>query len=294
VAASLCFGVLLRDFEYLKLIKIIQGAALVTISLNIFALWKQEPRRRTTQAERDAAAAEPPPETFAQSFRAFLKGGTASRLLVAVGLGGAGFSMQDILLEPYGGELLHLSVSATTSLTAIMAGGTLGGLFMAARWLSRGSDAYQLAGLGSLVGIVGFSGVIFAAPLESLPLFYGGTLLIGFGGGWFSVGTLTASMALSENGQSGLAIGAWGAVQATVAGAGIAIGGLLRDVLSGLAVRGALGPGLTSSSVGYSFVYHLEIALLFGTLIALGPLVRAGSGERSSSPARFGLAEFPG
>ena len=34
--------------------------------------------------------------------------------------------MQDILLEPDGGELLNLSVSATTVLTAMMAGGTCG------------------------------------------------------------------------------------------------------------------------------------------------------------------------
>jgi BCD family chlorophyll transporter-like MFS transporter len=285
VAASLSFGVLLRSFDYVKLIKIIQGAAMVTIALNICALWKQEPRRTGP-----AAAAEPS-ESFGDSFRAFLAGGPASRLLVAVGLGGAGFSMQDILLEPYGGELLHLPVSATTLLTALMAGGTLGGLFLAARWLSLGRDAHQLAAFGSLVGIAGFSAVIFAAPLSSLPLFWLGTTCIGFGGGWFSVGTLTASMALSERGQSGLAIGAWGAVQATVGGAGVALGGVLRDVLSGLAVRGALGPGLTSSAVGYGLVYVLEIALLFGTLVAIGPLVQFG--ERRSSPTRFGLAELP-
>jgi BCD family chlorophyll transporter-like MFS transporter len=172
-----------------------------------------------------------------------------------------------------------------------MAGGTLSGLFLAARWLSRGRDPHKLAALGALVGIAGFSCVIFAAPLESLRLFWLGTLCIGFGGGWFSVGTLTASMDLSERGKSGLAIGAWGAVQATVAGGGIALAGVLRDVLSGLAVRGALGPGLTSASVGYSFVYHLEIALLFGSLVALGPLVRLG--HRRSAPVRFGLAELP-
>jgi BCD family chlorophyll transporter-like MFS transporter len=199
--------------------------------------------------------------------------------------------MQDILLEPYGGELLHLPVSATTLLTALMAGGTLCGLFLAARWLSRGGDPYQLAAHGVLIGIAGFSAVIFAAPLVSLPLFWAGTLCIGFGGGWFSVGTLTASMALSERGQSGLAIGAWGAVQATVAGSGIAIGGVLRDLLSSLAVRGALGRGLNSAAFGYSFVYHLEIALLFGTLVALGPLVRAS--RRETTPTRFGLAELP-
>jgi BCD family chlorophyll transporter-like MFS transporter len=285
VAASLVFGGLLRSFGYIKLIKVIQGAALVTMVLNLIALWKQEPRG-SKPVEDDG-----PEMTFAESYKSFISGGPASRLLVAVGLGGAGFNMQDVLLEPYGGELLHLSVSATTSLTALMAGGTLLGLFQAARWLSAGRDPHQLAALGALVGIGGFSAVIFAAPLESLPLFLLGTASIGFGGGWFSVGTLTASMELSERGQSGLAIGAWGAVQATVAGAGIAIAGFLRDLISGLAVRGALGPGMTSASVGYSFVYHIEIALLFGTLVALGPLVRPA--VRRSSPVPFGLAELP-
>ena len=131
-------------------------------------------------------------------------------------------------------------------------------------------------------------------PLVSLRLFLVGTLAIGFGGGWFSVGTLTASMGLSARGQSGLAIGAWGSVQATVAGLGIVLGGFFRDVLSSFAVRGALGPGLTSPAVGYSFVYGLEIALLFGTLIALGPLVRRSQTDLSQgSHTKFGLAELP-
>lgn len=285
VAASLSFGVLLREFDYIKLIKIVQGAALVTMILNLVALWKQEPRG-TKHPEPEAN-----PPTFKTTFRAFLKGGEASRLLVAVGLGAAGFNMQDILLEPYGGEILHMSVSGTTALTALMAGGTLVGLGLAARWLSTGRDPHQLAALGCLFGIAGFSAVIFSAPLDSTGLFLLGTLGIGFGGGWFSVGTLTSAMALPDTGQSGLAIGAWGAVQATAAGAGVAIGGGLRDLVSGLAARGVLGKGMNTASVGYSFVYHLEFYLLFATLIAIGPLVRIGF--RNSSPARFGLAELP-
>jgi BCD family chlorophyll transporter-like MFS transporter len=284
--ASLSFGVLLREFDYIKLIKIVQGGAVVTMVLNIIALWKQE-GRNSKPADDDE-----PAMSFTESFRTFLSGGAASRLLVAVGLGGAGFNMQDILLEPYGGEILKLSVSATTSLTALMACGTLCGLYLAARWLSHGRCPNQLAALGSLVGIGGFSAVIFSAPLSSLPLFWMGTMAIGFGGGWFSVGTLTAAMSLSDRGQSGLAIGAWGAVQATVSGLGVALGGAIRDVLSGLATRGVLGPGLNSAAVGYSFVYHLEIALLFGTLVAIGPLVLR-TNVRSGTPSRFGLAEMP-
>ncbi|HJL15005.1 MAG TPA: BCD family MFS transporter [Sandaracinaceae bacterium LLY-WYZ-13_1] len=287
LVASLSFGVLLRSFGYVQLIQIIQGAAVVTMVLNLIALWKQEARRREP-----AAAAEPAGDaSFRASLRGILKGGASTRLLVAVGLGGAGFSMQDILLEPYGGELLGLSVAGTTVLTAMMAAGTLAGLFFAARWLSGGGCPHRLAALGSLLGIAGFSAIMFAVPLESLPIFWIGTVGVGFGGGWFSVGTLIASMNLSEDGRSGLAIGAWGAVQATVTGLGIAVGGAIRDGVSSLAVQGALGPGLTSTAVGYSVVYQLEIVLLFGTLAAIGPLVRAGDRPRPS--VRFGLAELP-
>jgi BCD family chlorophyll transporter-like MFS transporter len=291
VGASLTFGQLLNEFGYIRLIQIIQGAALVTMVLNLVALWKQEGRNAAVPRPDEPRQGEEP--GFMQSYRSFLAGGDSRRLLVAVGLGGAGFNMQDILLEPYGGQVLGLSVGSTTTLTALMAGGTLMGLYLAARSLARGRDPQLLAAWGALCGIAGFSAVIFSSPLQSLPLFCLGTAGIGLGGGWFSVGTLTASMALSEGGRSGLAVGLWGAVQATVAGVGVALGGGLRDLVSALAVSGALGPGLPSSSVGYLFVFHLEIALLFATLVAVGPLVRTSLSPLAQRP-RFGLAEMPG
>ena len=69
--------------------------------------------------------------------------------------------------SPMGGEILGLSVGATTALTALLAGGTLGGFALAARALGRGHDPHRLAAYGALVGIVAFSVVIFAAPLNS-------------------------------------------------------------------------------------------------------------------------------
>jgi len=42
--SALLFGWLLADFTQLKLIKVIQGAAMATMILNMVALWKQEPR----------------------------------------------------------------------------------------------------------------------------------------------------------------------------------------------------------------------------------------------------------
>jgi BCD family chlorophyll transporter-like MFS transporter len=97
-------------------------------------------------------------------------------------------------------------------------------------------------------------------------------MLIGLGGGLFSVGTLTSAMALARDGRSGIALGAWGAVQATAVGLAVVTGGALRDVVSALASSDLLGPAMSQPFTAYGVVYHLEIGLLFAALVAIGPL----------------------
>jgi BCD family chlorophyll transporter-like MFS transporter len=288
VASALLFGALLANFTEVRLIQVIQGAGVATVVLNLVALWKQEARNPSLAAPANVRPG------FREAWRDFIAGGRSSRLLVAIGLGTAGFSMQDILLEPYGGQILHFSVGATTVLTALLAGGALLAFWLAARLLNRGADPHRLAAGGILVGIVAFAAIIFADPLHSAFLFRAGATLIGFGGGLFSVGTLTAAMGLEQNGQSGLALGAWGAVQATATGVAIALGGAIRDAVSAMAAQGLLGPAVTAPAAGYSAVYHIEIALLFATLVAIGPLVRTSGQPGQPYSTKFGLAEFPG
>ena len=290
VAAALGFGWLLSEFTPVRLIQVIQGAAALTFVLNMYALYKQEPMNAARAAKRH----EERPK-FADAWSALMAGGRTGRLLVAVALGTIGFSMQDILLEPYGGQILGLSVSATTMLTALLAGGTIAGFAIAARGLSRGGNPHRLAAYGVLFGIAAFALVVFSGITNSPLLFRAGTLLIGFGGGMFAVGTLTAAMDLAaRTDHGGLALGAWGAVQATAAGAAIACGGVLRDVISALAETGRLGTVLTDPQVGYSAVYQLEILFLFATLIAIGPLVSQSARQEHRPNQPFGLAEFPG
>lgn len=292
VASALAFGWLLADFNQLKLIQVVQGAALVTLVLNTVALWKQEARR----PDINVGKARP---SFRSAWRAWESATRGKRFLVAVVLGTAAFSMQDILLEPYGAEVLGLSVSATTLLTALLAGGGIAAFLVAARRLRQGSHPARLAAGGVLVGVVGFSMVIFAEPTGSATIFRGGTLFIGFGAGLFAICTLVMAMTMVTREHVGLSLGAWGAAQASAAGLGVAAGGVIRDVVAGLAANGSLGPALSSVATGYSVVYHLEILLLFMTLAALGPLVSQPSAadERAGGDAGgkrgFGLAEFP-
>jgi BCD family chlorophyll transporter-like MFS transporter len=291
--SAVVIGWLLRDFNSLTLVRVVQGAATVGIILNLIALWKQEKIRPMSPTERAA-----PRPRFRDAWTDLIAGGQAGRLLAVVFFGTMALNMQDVLLEPYGGEILGLSVSATTLLTALWAAGALAGFALAGRMLARGSDTYRIAGMGLVVGVFAFSAIIFAAPMNSAAIFYAGATLIGFGGGLFAVSTLIAAMNMkaSETAGHGLALGAWGAAQATAAGSAIAIGGGLRDWINTMATSGAWGEALNTPATGYSFVYHIEIGLLFVTLALLGPLVRNLPRPNHLQPkksAPVGLADFP-
>jgi BCD family chlorophyll transporter-like MFS transporter len=288
VGGALSYGALLAHFSEIRLIQVVQGTALSTMVLNVVALWKQEARNPSLTA-RDRLH-----PTFGEAWRDFRETPQGTRRLIALGLGTIAFSMQDVLLEPYGGHVLHLAVGTTTMLSAVLAAGGLGGFGFAARTLGRGADPYRLAAVGALVGLAAFSAVVFAAPLESLPLFAIGTALIGCGAGLFAHCTLTAAMGSARPGQIGLALGVWGAVQASAAGAAVAAGGLIRDGVTALTSSGLLGQALASRATGYSVVYHLEIAVLFTTLIAIGPLVRRPfANPRPRTASGLGLGELP-
>ena len=217
------------------------------------------------------------------------------RFLVAVGLGTAAFNMQDIILEPYGGEILHLLGRRDDDAHRADRDRRAGRL-RARRALARPGRRSRTASpaFGALAGVLAFSAVIFAEPLQSPLLFRVGAALIGFGGGLFSVGTLTAAMSLESGGLIGLALGAWGAVQATSAGIAIGLGGAIRDAVSARRRARRARPGARQRRD------RLQLRL--------SPRDRTCCSRRWSrsvrwfaaptrlrGPARpFGLAEFPG
>ena len=287
--SAVLLGRLLASFSQVRLIEVIQGTALITM---------------VAEPDRALEAGAPPSEaslwklsrspTSRPSWRAFMAGGPWRRIFVALGLGTVGFSMQDILIEPYGGQVLHMTVGQTTALTAFFAIGALLSLALAAHRLDRGADPYRLAAYGVLIGLGALTTFVFSAPLGEPILFELGVGALGFGSGFFAAGTLTAAMELAKNAQAGLALGAWGAVGASATGGGIALGGALRDVMADLAAQGRLGPALIGADTSYLIVYHVEIALLFATLAAIGPLVRTAGNTSRQTPAHLGLADFPG
>ena len=267
IVSALVYGQLLANYSPGNLIQVIQGTALVTMILNVVAMWKQEARSRLRKP------GTPVEGTFAQAWASFSQGSHAVRRMAVVALGTMAFTMEDVLLEPYGGEILGMSVASTTLLTATLAGGGLIGFAWASRVLAQGGEPLRLARLGAWLGVPAFACVILAAPWASVWVFGTGVFFIGLGGGLFSHGTLTNTMQMAPKEQVGLALGAWGAAQATAGGVGMALGGILRDLLN-------LAAG---ASAGYSVVYGLEIVLLLLTMWLIKPLLRT---DNAANPAK--------
>ena len=288
--SAVVIGILLADFSKLRLIQVVQGSAVLTLILNLVAVWRQE-QIIINQQKNDKS------EKFFLSWKKFISDRKTNSLIWVVFWGTLAFSMQDVLLEPYGGQILGLSVSETTNLTGVWALGALLGLALAANNSKKTVSSVSNAMTALLIGIVGFSAIIFSSPMQFPFLYFLGTLFIGFGTGLFSVSLLIIAMALSSktNLGSGFILGSWGAAQAIGAGLGIAVGGILRDVVNKIALSGYLGSTFENNSIGYIFVYHLEILFIFITLIALGMLSQEINKRKIKDHAQksFGLTEIP-
>lgn len=259
VVSALIYGALLENYTPGRLIQVIQGTAVVTAALNLIAMWKQEARDRNRAQQMRAAK----PVAFRVAWQDLVARPGMMRLMIIIGLGTFGYGMADVLLEPYGGQALGLSVAQTTKLTALLALGTLIGFAIASSVLTKGGSARKLTWIGAAIGIPGFVLIIAASLGLGILGFLMGTFATGLGAGLFGHATLTATMRAAPREQIGLALGTWGAVQATCAGIGVALAGVVRDIIVGIS-----DPSGASAATPYMVVFMIEIAFLSLAVIA--------------------------
>ena len=264
VASALVYGHLLETYTPGRLIQVIQGTAVLTVGLNLFAVWKLESRDRDRARQMETL----PPVAFRDAWANLIARPGALRLLAVIGLGTLGFGMADVLLEPYGGQALGFTVAETTKLTALLAGGTLIGFASASRALGSGRNPSLLAIIGAAIGVPGFAAIILSSSVYGPLLFVAGTFATGIGAGLFGHATLTATLRLAPKDQIGLPLGAWGGVQATCAGLGVALGGVARDALVAMPAFSGLG-----AHTPYNLVFTAEIIFLGLAVFVALPLV---------------------
>lgn len=259
IVSSIVMGQLLMQYSHMRLIQVMQGSAIVFVALAYLAMYNQE-RIKPNGELVDVAEPVRVRETLGQSLRLLARQRPLRNLFIVLFLATLGFATHDVLLEPYGGQILKMSVTQTTRLTALWGTGMIAGITLAGVLLWRGRSPVLLIGAGCLLGLTGFLLVTLSSSEALVLPFQIGATLIGAGRGVFIVGALALVMSLVDKNHAGLFIALWGITQALAQGFGTIGGGLTRDL-----VQGATG----NVALGYTAVYGASMTLLALTTLLL-------------------------
>jgi len=190
------------------------------------------------------------------AFRLLANNGSARRFFFYLLLVLISIHAQDVLLEPFGAEVLQMSVAQTARLTSIWGLGVFitltGGL-----WLVRRLGKKHSANIGAYVAALGFVAIILTGLVANVELFRTSVFVLGLGGGLMTVSNLSFMLDMTVPEAAGLYIGAWGVANFAGQALGNIISGLLRDLFYGLT---------GNAMIGYAAVFAMEVV---GLLIAV-------------------------
>ncbi len=159
---------------------------------------------------------------------------------------------QDLVLEPFAGDVFDMSANVTTRFAAYWGSmailGTLFFLWLSRKWTRMNNTVMSFSGVALLV--LTFALFALSAALEIRQLVTPGLILLGLGLGIWNVGTLGLMMDMSPVERAGTFLGFWTLVVTFSRGFGVSGGGIVRDI--------ALNLGL-SVNMSYGLVFALGV-----------------------------------
>lgn len=224
-----------------------------------FSVWREE-RPIASPAAQPAAAA----PSLRRTFAAMWADPRARRYAAFLAASAFFAFMQDAMLEPFGGDVFGLAAGETTRFNAYWGVGVLismvGTLIFTRRRPPHRQTSTTSLGLALLALPLLALGA--ASLAQALPAVRPILVLFGVGFGIFTVGGVSLLMAVNTEQRAGAYLALWSVIQLVARGAGIAMGGVIRD--AALAISGQF-------SVAYASVFLIEAT---GLLVCIWLLAR--------------------
>jgi BCD family chlorophyll transporter-like MFS transporter len=255
-------GRFLDPFSMTRLIEVTAVAGAAAVLMTMLAVAGVEPKSRSgVFNERDA-----PSVSFRESLADAWKDPQARLFTIFVFVSMLGYSMQDLILEPFAGLVFGMTPGQTTGLSGIQNGGVFAGMVLVgtagsllARRIPGILKHFTVGGCllsGAMLVAVASSAAIGPAWPLALNVF-----ALGFANGVFAVAAIATMMALAgAAGKSrvGLRMGLWGAAQAVAFGLGGFAGTVGVDLMRALS---------GSVPLAYASVFVLEGVIFIAAAI---------------------------
>jgi MFS transporter, BCD family, chlorophyll transporter len=258
ILAGVFFTVaMLRVYSFAVLSLSFAIAAAAVLGLALIALWRQE--RKTPRLARTDG-----PTSLAASIALLVSSRQTQYFFAFLVVGLFSTFMQDIILEPFGGEVLQLSIRATSLFNAYQMIGLIAAMWVGGTQLIPRYGKVSVTATGSWIQVAGFGLLTITSVQHQAWLAPPAILILGLGQGLFTVGGVSLMMDMTQSGHTGLFVGAWTLASALARGpASIAASGLHNMVR-------ALGSGPAGA---YASVFVVEA---FGLVIAVWLLRQVG------------------
>ncbi len=229
--AALGFGLLMEHYElrlFWRLVALTAGVG------GLFWLVSIAGVERRVQDELRAAGEplQPPERPVAERVRALLGDRSKIRFFLFLSVAAAAAWLQEAVLEPFGAEVLELTLGQTTRLNTVWLAPTLLTLVVSmALWRNRRPERQGgIAGAGLCFMAAGMALLAAASFTRMGVLVMPALIAYGAGFGVYTFGGLSLMAAMTTDQEAGAELGLWTIAQVVFRGVGIGAGGLIRDV----------------------------------------------------------------
>lgn len=251
-------GQLLDPFSPARLVAVAAGVSVVALALTVVALWKVEGPAQSNPHSSQTEQAGP---AFFDALGQVWAEPEARRFTIFVFVSMLAYSMQDLILEPFGGTVFAMTPGESTKLGGVQHSGVFCGMVLVAVLGSAvggpwfGSLKAWTIG-GCLASAAALSGLVCAGLIGPAWPLRTTVFVLGIANGAFAIAAIGSMMTLAGNGRErreGVRMGLWGAAQAIAFGLGGFLGALAADVARHV---------MASQGAAYALVFSIE-ALLF-------------------------------
>jgi MFS transporter, BCD family, chlorophyll transporter len=255
ILTTVLAGKFLDPFSLPRLVAVAAAVTSIAFVVSVLAVWGVEARHSSPKPVATAKTK----TSFSVALASVWQDNEARTFAIFIFVSMLGYSAQDLILEPFAGQIFNFTPGQSTSLSGLQNTGVLLGMLLvgaAATWFGRANGMalrnWSVAGcLGSalaLAALVAAARVGPAWPLKPT------VFALGFANGVFAVAAIGSmfNAAMGHKSQEGVRMGLFGASQAIAFGAGGFVGTVLADVLKFLT---------QSNAISYGVVFGLEAAL---------------------------------
>jgi MFS transporter, BCD family, chlorophyll transporter len=275
ILTTVLAGRFLDPFSLPRLVAVAAAVTGIAFIVSVLAVWGIEQRYAApkTQATGHAKV------SFATALTNVWQDDEARTFATFIFISMLGYSAQDLILEPFAGQVFNFTPGQSTSLSGTQNMGVLLGMLLvgaAATWFGRAKGValrnWSIAGcLGSALALGALVAAARVGPTWPLiPTVFA----LGFANGVFAVAAIGSmfTAAMGHKSQEGVRMGLFGASQAIAFGAGGFVGTALADVLKYVT---------HSNAISYGVVFGLEAALF---IVAAFLAIRVGNNRTSVNP----------